>query len=194
MGGAFVGLDKVIENRRSSKSLGIGADIRNQNERDKGEHILQFVEPDDLVKFGLIPEFIGRMPVTAVLDPLSEEALIDILIKPKNALTKQYAKLMGYEKVDLKFTDSALRAIAKQALIRKTGARGLRGVIETAMLDVMFEIPSKTNVKECIIEEECITQKKRPTLIYRTDDEMRAMEAEEKKKNAKPGPGSAESA
>ncbi len=194
VGGAFVGLDKVIENRRSSKSLGIGADIRNQNERDKGEHILQFVEPDDLVKFGLIPEFIGRMPVTAVLDPLSEEALIDILIKPKNALTKQYAKLMGYEKVDLKFTDAALRAIAKQALIRKTGARGLRGVIETAMLDVMFEIPSKTNVKECIIEEECITAKKRPTLVYRTEEEMRVMEAAENAKNAKPDKGSAESA
>ena len=134
------------------------------------------------MKFGLIPEFIGRMPVTAVLDPLSEEALIDILVKPKNAVTKQYSKLMSYEKVDLKFTDEALRAIAKQALIRKTGARGLRGVIETAMLDVMFEIPSKTNVKECIIDEDVIVNKKQPTLIYRTDDEMRALEESETQK------------
>lgn len=176
VGGAFVGLDKVIENRRSSRSLGIGADIRTSSERDQGENILQYVEPDDLVKFGLIPEFIGRMPVTAVLDPLSEVALIDILVKPKNALTKQYSKLLGYEKVDLKFTDEALRAIAKQALIRKTGARGLRGVIETAMLDVMFEIPSKRDVKECIIDEDVIVNKKQPTLILRTDEEMRALE------------------
>jgi ATP-dependent Clp protease ATP-binding subunit ClpX len=108
--------------------------------------------------------------------------LIDILVKPKNAVTKQYSKLMSYEKVDLKFTDEALRAIAKQALIRKTGARGLRGVIETAMLDVMFEIPSKTNVKECIIDEDVIVNKKQPTLIYRTDDEMRALEELETQK------------
>ncbi|MDX9730256.1 MAG: ATP-dependent Clp protease ATP-binding subunit ClpX [Bdellovibrionales bacterium] len=198
VGGAFVGLDKVIENRRSSKSLGIGADIRSSSERDAGENILQFVEPDDLVKFGLIPEFIGRMPVTAVLDPLSEEALIDILVKPKNALTKQYAKLLSYEKVDLRFTDEALRAIAKQALIRKTGARGLRGVIESAMLDVMFEIPSKRDVKECIIDEEVITEKKQPTLVHRTEEEMRALEAAEaeaaSKNKAKTDKGSAESA
>jgi ATP-dependent Clp protease ATP-binding subunit ClpX len=140
----------------------------------------------------LIPEFIGRLPVAAVLDPLSEEALIDILVKPKNALTKQYAKLLSFEKVDLKFTDEALRAIAREALIRKTGARGLRGVIENSMLDVMYEIPSRTNVKECIIDEEVITKKKQPTLIYRTDDEMRALEAE--KKAGKGGSGSAESA
>ncbi len=192
VGGAFVGLDKVIEQRRNSKSLGIAADIRSQSERDQGENILQFVEPDDLVRFGLIPEFIGRLPVAAVLDPLSEEALIDILIKPKNALTKQYAKLLSFEKVDLKFTDEALRAIAREALIRKTGARGLRGVIENSMLDVMYEIPSRTNVKECIIDEEVITKKKQPTLIYRTDDEMRALEAE--KKAGTGGNGSAESA
>ncbi|MEK7356814.1 MAG: ATP-dependent Clp protease ATP-binding subunit ClpX [Bdellovibrionota bacterium] len=172
VGGAFVGLEKVVENRRNSKSLGITADIKSQSEKDAGANILQFCEPDDLVKFGLIPEFIGRLPVMAVLDPLEEQALIDILVKPKNALTKQYQKLFGYEKVDLKFTDKALHAIAKEALVRKTGARGLRGVIESSMMDIMFEIPSKQNVKECIIDEEVITLGKTPTLTYRTEAEI----------------------
>ncbi|HVK61753.1 MAG TPA: ATP-dependent Clp protease ATP-binding subunit ClpX [Bdellovibrionales bacterium] len=172
VGGAFVGLEKVVENRRNSKSLGITADIKSQAEKDRDVNVLQLVEPDDLVKYGLIPEFIGRLPVVAVLDPLEEEALIDILIKPKNALTKQYQKLFGFEKVDLKFTDAALRAIAKEALVRKTGARGLRGVIESSMLDIMFEIPSKPNVKECIIDEEVITLGKAPKLTFRTEEEL----------------------
>ena len=172
VGGAFVGLDKVVENRRNSKALGIAADIKSQSEKDAGENVLQFTEPDDLVKYGLIPEFIGRLPVLAILDPLEEEALIDILVKPKNALTKQYQKLFGFEKVNLVFTDAALRAIAKEALIRKTGARGLRGVIETSMLDIMFEIPSKQNVKECIIDEEVITLGKAPKLTFRTEQEL----------------------
>ena len=177
VGGAFVGLDKVVENRRANKSLGITADIRTQSERDAGENILKFVEPDDLVKFGLIPEFIGRLPVAAVLDPLEEQALIDILVKPKNAVTKQFQKLFGYEKVDLKFTDGALRAIAQQALRRKTGARGLRGVIENSMLDIMFEIPSKQNVKECIIDEEVINLNSQPKLVYRTEKELEDLKA-----------------
>lgn len=172
VGGAFVGLEKVVEGRRSSKSLGIMADIKTQSEKDAGENVLQFIEPDDLVKYGLIPEFIGRLPVIAVLDPLEEQALIDILVKPKNALTKQYQKLFGFEKVELTFTENALRAIAKEALARKTGARGLRGVIENSMLDIMFEIPSKPNVKECIIDEEVITLHKQPKLVYRTDAEL----------------------
>lgn len=181
VGGAFVGLEKVVESRRNSKSLGIMADIKSQSEKDSGENVLQYVEPDDLVKYGLIPEFIGRLPVVAVLDPLEEEALIDILVKPRNALTKQYQKLFGYEKVDLKFTDEALRAIAKEALVRKTGARGLRGVIENSMLDIMFEIPSKPNVKECIIDDEVITLKKQPKLVYRTDEELEETKAKSKK-------------
>ncbi|MES2856307.1 MAG: ATP-dependent Clp protease ATP-binding subunit ClpX [Bdellovibrionota bacterium] len=172
VGGAFVGLEKVVENRRNSKSLGITAEIKSQTEKDKDVNVLQYVEPDDLVKYGLIPEFIGRLPVVAVLDPLEEAALIDILIKPKNALTKQYQKLFGFEKVDLKFTDAALHAIAKEALIRKTGARGLRGVIESSMMDIMFEIPSKQNVKECIIDEEVITLGKPPKLTFRTEEEL----------------------
>jgi ATP-dependent Clp protease ATP-binding subunit ClpX len=172
VGGAFVGLDKVVDTRRNSKSLGFAADIKSQSEKDRDVNVLQFVEPDDLVKFGLIPEFIGRLPVLAVLDPLEEAALIDILIKPKNALIKQYQKLFGFEKVDLKFTTEALHAIAKEALVRKTGARGLRGVIESSMLDIMFEIPSTPNVKECLIDEDVIKLGKPPKLTYRTEEEM----------------------
>jgi ATP-dependent Clp protease ATP-binding subunit ClpX len=177
VGGAFVGLDKVIEQRRNTKSLGIAAEIKTQSEKDAGENVLQFVEPDDLVKYGLIPEFIGRLPVTAVLDPLEESALIDILVKPKNALTKQYQKLFGFEKVELTFTSDALLAIAKQALARKTGARGLRGVIETSMMDIMFEIPSKPNVKEVIIDAEVVNLKSKPKLVYRTDEELEHLES-----------------
>lgn len=175
VGGAFVGLEKIVESRLSNKTLGITANIKTSEEKAKeGENILHKLEPDDLVKFGLIPEFIGRLPVTAVLDPLEEDALIDILVKPKNALTKQYKKLFGYENVDLTFTEEALRAIAKQALIRKTGARGLRGVIEHSMLDVMFEIPSKPDVKACIIDEEVINKGAYPKLVYRTEEEVEA--------------------
>jgi len=175
VGGAFVGLDKVIENRTTNKTMGIGADIRTATEKDgSGEYILQKVEPDDLSKFGLIPEFIGRLPVLAVLDPLEESALMDILVQPKNAVTKQYQKLFSFEGVELKFTEKALKAIAQMALKRKTGARGLRGVIESAMLDIMFDIPSKPNVKECIIDEKVINDGAAPKLVYKTEDEMRA--------------------
>lgn len=169
-GGAFVGLDRVIENRISNKSMGIAATIKTNSERLKQEeNVLQKIEPDDLVRFGLIPEFIGRLPVVAVLDPLDEEALIDILTQPKNALTKQYQKLFSFEDVELKFEEAALRAIARQAIKRNTGARGLRSVIEGAILDSMYEIPSKTNVKECIISEEVITQGVKPHLVYGRD-------------------------
>lgn len=184
-GGAFVGLDKIIENRTSNRTMGIAAEIKTQQEKEKGENILQKVEPDDLTKFGLIPEFIGRLPVMAVLDPLEEEALIDILVKPKNALTKQYQKLFGFEGVELKFTDRAVKAIAQQALRRRTGARGLRGVIESSMLDIMFDIPSRTNVKEVVIDEKVIDEGAPPKLVYKTEEEMRADDAKK---------GSAESA
>jgi ATP-dependent Clp protease ATP-binding subunit ClpX len=172
-GGAFVGLDKIIENRTTNKTMGIAADIRTESEKASAENILHRVEPDDLTRFGLIPEFIGRLPVMAVLDPLDEAALIDILVSPKNALTKQYQKLFGYEGVNLKFTDDALKAIAQMALKRKTGARGLRSVIESAMMDIMFEIPSKSNVKEVIIDERVINEGAAPTVINKTEEEMR---------------------
>jgi ATP-dependent Clp protease ATP-binding subunit ClpX len=180
VGGAFVGLDKIIEQRTSNKTMGIAADIKTEKERDKGENILHKVEPDDLSRFGLIPEFIGRLPVVAVLDPLDEDALMDILVKPKNALYKQYQKLFSYEGVDLKFTEKALRSVAAMALKRKTGARGLRSVIEHAMLEIMFEIPSKTNVKEVIIDEKVIDEGVQPKLVYKSEDELRA-EDESKK-------------
>lgn len=179
-GGAFVGLEKLIESRTSNRTMGIAADIKSVSEKDKAESAMRKLEPDDLVRFGLIPEFIGRLPVVAVLDQLDEKALIDILVAPKNALTKQFQKLFSFEGVSLKFTEAALKAIAGQALKRKTGARGLRSVIETAMLDTMFEIPSKTNVKEVIIDDKAIDGSGKPTLIYKSEEEMRAEETAKK--------------
>lgn len=186
VGGAFTGLDKVIEGRLSNRSMGISADIKSKEDKQLiKDNMLQKVEPDDLVRFGLIPEFIGRLPSIAVLDPLDEAALIDILMKPKNALTKQYQKLFSYESVDLKFEDAALKAIAQEAIKRNTGARGLRGVIESAMLDIMFEIPSAPNVKEVIITEDVITKHEKPQLV---------LGREPKATDAKPTGNSAESA
>jgi ATP-dependent Clp protease ATP-binding subunit ClpX len=181
-GGAFAGLEKVIENRMVSKSMGIAAEIKNAKESE-GQNILQSVLPDDLVRFGLIPEFIGRLPVISVLDPLTEEALLEILTKPKNALTRQYQKLFGMDNVKLTFTEDALKAIAKESLKRKTGARGLRAVIEDSMLDIMFDIPSKPHVKECIIDEDVVRNKKVPKIIYKTDDEIKAAAEVEIKKS-----------
>lgn len=170
-GGAFVGLDKIIESRLTNRSLGINAQIKTSQERRAEENLLKKIEPDDLAKFGLIPEFIGRLPVVAVLDPLDEDALVDILVRPKNALTKQYQRLFEYEDVRLTFTDAALRSIAREAIKRNTGARGLRSVIENAMLEIMYEIPSKTNVKECIIDEGTIAKGEKPQVIYKTERE-----------------------
>lgn len=174
-GGAFVGLDKVVDNRISNRTLGINADIKTSKEKEEaGQNVLKHLEPDDLARFGLIPEFIGRLPVISVLDELEESALIEILSKPKNALIKQYQKLFSYEDVELTFTEGALKAIAREALDRKTGARGLRGVIESAMLDIMYEIPSKENVKECIISEEVVTENATPELILKSEEEIKS--------------------
>jgi ATP-dependent Clp protease ATP-binding subunit ClpX len=164
-GGAFVGLEKIIEQRIGGKTIGFEADIKSRNERDMGE-ILKDVQPEDLLRFGLIPEFIGRLPVIATLGELSVEALIDILKKPKNALVKQYQKLFELENVKLRFTEGALMAIAKEALKRKSGARGLRAIMETIMLDVMYEIPSRSNISECIISEEVVLHHENPILLY----------------------------
>jgi ATP-dependent Clp protease ATP-binding subunit ClpX len=184
VGGAFVGLDKIIDNRTSNKTMGIAADIRTADEVEKSSNLLAKVEPDDLSKFGLIPEFIGRLPAIAVLAPLDEEALMDILVRPKNAITKQYQKLFGYESVGLKFTDRALRAVAQLALKRKTGARGLRGVLETAMLDIMYDIPSKGNVKEVLVDENVINDGAQPVLVYKSEAEIQAEEEAKKKSSA----------
>src|SRR5512139_2916199 len=154
-GGAFVGLEKIIEQRTAAKTIGFGADIKAVHERETGQ-VLREVQPEDLLKFGLIPEFIGRLPVVATLEELSVEAMIDILKKPKNALVKQYQKLFDFESVKLRFTEGALMAIAREAIKRKSGARGLRAIMENIMLDVMYEIPSQTNVSECIINEDVV--------------------------------------
>jgi ATP-dependent Clp protease ATP-binding subunit ClpX len=183
-GGAFVGLDKIIENRTSNKTMGFGADVRTSDEKERGENVLKKVEPDDLVKFGLIPEFIGRMPVLAVLDPLEEQALIDILVQPKNAISKQYKRLFAIDGVQLNFTDSALKAIAREAIKRKTGARGLRAVMEQAMLDIMYEIPSMGNVKEVVVDDKVISEGAHPKFVYKTEEEMRAAAANGEKKDS----------
>jgi ATP-dependent Clp protease ATP-binding subunit ClpX len=170
-GGAFIGLEKIIEERAGIKTMGFGADIKKKVMRE-GENILEQVQPEDLLKFGFIPEFVGRLPVIATLNELSEDALVDILKMPKNALVKQYQKLFEFENVKLKFTDGAIRAIAKEAIKRKSGARGLRSILENVMLDVMYEIPSQSNIKECIISDEVIFNKETPIILYEKEAEV----------------------
>jgi len=165
-GGAFNGLDKIIQTRRGAKVMGFGADIRKQSEKKRLGEILDQVQPQDLLRFGLIPEFIGRLPVIATLDELSEEALVRILTEPKNAIVRQYQKLFEMQRVDLKFTDGAIKAVAREALKRKSGARGLRSILEKAMLDIMFEIPSMKNVQECVVSEEVILHNESPILLF----------------------------
>ncbi|WP_303720312.1 ATP-dependent Clp protease ATP-binding subunit ClpX [Malonomonas rubra] len=164
-GGAFSGLEKVINKRIGSKVMGFGAEVRSIKEEELGE-LLSKVQPMDLLKYGLIPEFVGRLPVIATLNELDEEALIQILREPKNALIKQYQRLLEMERVNLKFTDGALIAIAKEALERKTGARGLRSILENAMLDVMYDIPSQDRVKEVVLNEDVITKGSKPIILY----------------------------
>ena len=164
-GGAFVGLDKVIEARMSKRSMGIGADVKSDRERHK-ESPLHHVQPEDLLRFGMIPEFIGRLPVAAVLDELDEPALVKILTEPKNAIIKQYQKLFEYENVKLTFSDGALKRIAHDALRSKTGARGLRSILEHSMLDIMYDLPSIPNLKECVVTEETISSKAKPQLVF----------------------------
>ena len=164
-GGAFNGLDKIIQTRSGAKVMGFGADIRKQSEKKRLGEILDQVQPQDLLRFGLIPEFIGRLPVIATLDELSEEAMVRILTEPKNAIVTQYQKLFEMQRVDLKFTDGAIKAVAREALKRKSGARGLRSILEKAMLDIMFEIPSLKNVQECVVSEEVILHNESPILL-----------------------------
>jgi ATP-dependent Clp protease ATP-binding subunit ClpX len=164
-GGTFNGLDKIIRSRIGSKSMGFEADIHIQHNNDV-DSLIPLVQPEDLIKFGLIPEFIGRIPIIATLNSLSEDALVRILTEPKNALAKQYKKLFEVEGVELKFTEDAYRAVAKDAIKRKSGARGLRAILETVMLDIMYDIPSMPGVRECVIEESVITKGESPILIY----------------------------
>jgi ATP-dependent Clp protease ATP-binding subunit ClpX len=164
-GGTFTGLEQIIQRRLGSKVMGFGAKIVKQDEKNIGE-ILQMVQPQDLIKFGLIPEFLGRLPVIATLDELNESALIRILKEPKNALIRQYKRLMEIEGVNLRLTDSALSAVASEAMKRKSGARGLRAIMESCMMDIMYEIPSMENVKECVIGEDTVLNKEDPILLF----------------------------
>ncbi len=164
-GGAFVGLDKIVEQRLNKSGMGFGAAVKDQKEWSRGE-LLAKTEPEDLLRFGLIPEFIGRLPVVATLEDLDEDALVQILHKPRNSLIRQYAKLFELEEVDLQFTDAALVEIAREAMARKTGARGLRSILEDVMLDVMYDLPSIDDVKECIVNDETVRAKQRPILVY----------------------------
>jgi len=164
-GGAFDGLDKVIRSRTERTSIGFGAEVRSPSDRDVGE-LFREVEPEDLIKFGLIPELVGRLPVVATLDELHEEALIEILIAPKNALVKQYQALFAMEGVELEIRPAALSAIAKKAIKRKTGARGLRSILENILLDTMYDLPGQSNVTKVVIDESAITGDGQPLLIY----------------------------
>ncbi|WP_170326810.1 ATP-dependent Clp protease ATP-binding subunit ClpX [Ruegeria arenilitoris] len=164
-GGAFAGLDKIIAQRGKGSAMGFGADVRDNDERGVGE-IFKDLEPEDLLKFGLIPEFVGRLPVLATLEDLDEDALVTILTKPKNALVKQYQRLFELEDAELAFTDDALKSIAKKAIERKTGARGLRSILEDILLDTMFELPGMKNVTEVVVNEEAVSSDKQPLIIY----------------------------
>ncbi|CAI8969345.1 ATP-dependent Clp protease ATP-binding subunit ClpX [Pseudomonas sp. NPDC087612] len=169
-GGAFSGLEKVIQARSTRGGIGFGAEVRSKQEGKKVGESLREVEPDDLVKFGLIPEFVGRLPVLATLDELDEAALMQILTEPKNALTKQYAKLFEMEGVDLEFRSDALKSVARKALERKTGARGLRSILEGILLDTMYEIPSQKDVSKVVIDESVIDGSSQPLLIYENSE------------------------
>ncbi|KPK02093.1 MAG: ATP-dependent Clp protease ATP-binding subunit ClpX [Nitrospira bacterium SG8_35_4] len=164
-GGAFVGLEKIIEKRTGKKTVGFGSEPSSMKHEKIGD-TLKMIQPQDLIKYGLIPEFVGRIPVVATLDELGESALVRILTEPKNALVKQYQKLLSFDNVKLKFTDKANAAIAKEAVSRKTGARGLRAILEEVMLDVMYEIPSQPLIKECVITDDVIINKEKPILTY----------------------------
>ncbi|SHH26173.1 ATP-dependent Clp protease ATP-binding subunit ClpX [Tepidibacter thalassicus] len=168
VGGAFDGIDKIIKKRTGQKTLGFGAKIESKKEEDLSKLYRQ-VQPEDLLKFGLIPEFIGRVPVVVTLDLLDEDALVRILKEPKNALTKQYKKLFDMDNVELEFREDALKAIAKKAIERNTGARGLRSILEEAMMDIMFEIPSRKDIEKVVITEETINGNKEPLIMFEND-------------------------
>ncbi|CDZ99781.1 ATP-dependent Clp protease ATP-binding subunit ClpX [Metalysinibacillus saudimassiliensis] len=171
VGGAFDGIEDIIKRRQGEKVIGFGAEPNKALVED--ESLMAKLIPEDLLKFGLIPEFIGRLPVLASLEQLDEEALVEILTAPKNALVKQYQKMLELDDVELEFTDEALVAISKEAIERKTGARGLRSIIEATMLDVMYELPSREDVKKCIVTEETITEKVKPTLLLADGQEVK---------------------
>ena len=183
-GGAFDGIDKIIQKRTRVSTMGFGAEIQSKETKDVGE-LLKNVLPEDLLKFGLIPEFVGRLPMVVSLESLDQKALINILSQPKNALVKQYSKLFEIDNVELEFTDDALKAIADEAIARKTGATGLRAIVEDLMIDVMFDVPSDENISKVIITEESIKSKKLPELVRLGENEVRPVLKSKKTKKRK---------
>lgn len=177
-GGAFAGLDKVIRDRSDKSGIGFSAQLKNKKEPDSSEKILDSLESDDLVKYGLIPEFVGRLPVVTTLHELDEAALIDILTRPKNALTKQFHALFKMEGVELEFREEALHLIAKKALARKIGARGLRSILESILLDTMYELPSLEGVSKVVVDENVVNNTGKPMLIYNTEDKKQSVAGE----------------
>jgi ATP-dependent Clp protease ATP-binding subunit ClpX len=174
-GGAFSGLDKIILNRSQRSGIGFVADVKSPDGNENIGELLRDVEPEDLIKYGLIPEFVGRLPVVATLEELDEKALVEILIEPKNALTKQYQKLFGMEGVELDLREDALRAIAKRAMLRKTGARGLRTILENVLLDIMYDLPSMESVTKIVVDEVVVTGETKPYVIYESSKESAAV-------------------
>ncbi len=173
-GGAFAGLEKVITDRSEKSGIGFGAEIKSKNVDGRVGEVLKGLEPEDLIKYGLIPEFVGRLPIAATLEELDEDALVQILVEPKNALVKQYQRLLRLEGVELEFRDDALRAVARKAMERKTGARGLRSIIEKALLDTMYELPSMDGVKKVIVDASVISEGARPLYIYEENEQRNA--------------------
>ena len=179
-GGAFAGLEKIILNRSSRSGIGFAAEVKGEDEQKNIGELFHDVEPEDLIKYGLIPEFVGRLPVVATLDELDEEALVTILVEPKNALTKQYKKLFEMEGAELEFRDDALAAIAKKAMERKTGARGLRTILENVLLDTMYELPSMDDVSKVVVDEAVVNGETKPYVMYESE-EMRSRVGEERR-------------
>ncbi|WP_427338197.1 ATP-dependent Clp protease ATP-binding subunit ClpX [Caloranaerobacter sp. DY30410] len=182
VGGAFDGIENIIQKRIGKKSMGFGAEIQSKQEKDVGE-LLKQIEPGDLLKYGLIPEFVGRIPVIVTLEQLDKEALKDILTKPKNAIIKQYKELFRMDDVELEFDDEALEVVAQKAIERKTGARGLRGILEEIMLDIMYEIPSRNDIKKCIITKDTILNKSKPTFVLAEKKKRRTRKKQDNKES-----------
>ena len=180
-GGAFAGLERIIRNRSESGGIGFIAEVKTSDEAPNIGELLSDVEPEDLIKYGLIPEFVGRLPVVATLDELDEDALIQILLEPRNALTKQYRKLFEMEGAELEFRDDALRAIANRAMQRKTGARGLRTILEGVLLDTMYDLPGMTNARKVVVDESVVTGETKPYIIFETEDTTPLMTVDEER-------------
>ena len=181
-GGAFAGLEKIIMNRTHKSGIGFLAEVREQNARPHGNDVFHDTEPEDLIKYGLIPEFVGRLPVVATLEELDEDALISILMQPKNALTKQYRKLFDMEGVELDFREDALRSVARKAMQRKTGARGLRTILENVLLDTMYDLPSMRNVQKVVVDEPVIEGHNKPYIVHRTEETRLVAPVEEQRR------------